>query len=157
MNQFKIEYDISDTSIAKFSITGAINENFHFEDYEKIFQPIIQIDLEKVTSINSCGLRDLINFLNNFENKKIIYYNCPKIFIGQLNRVKGILPENCKVLSFYAPYYSSNLDKEIDLKVFSTEIIDGKAPQKNDPETGEELVFDENESIYFRFLSSKDL
>lgn len=155
MSQFNLQYDISDTSIAKFFFFGEINENFLFEDYEKIFQPIIQIDFDKVTQINSCGIRDLTNFLKKFENRKIIYYNCPRILMGQLNRVKGVLPPNCKVLSFYAPYYSESMDKEVDIKLFSSEIIDGKAPKKNDPETAEELVFDENEEIYFRFITNK--
>jgi hypothetical protein len=155
MSQFDLQYDISDTSIAKFFFIGEINENFRFDDYEKIFQPIIQIDFEKVTLINSCGLRDLTSFLKRFEQRKILYYNCPRLLMGHINRVKGILPENCKILSFYAPYYCESMDQGIDLKLFSSEIINGKAPKKNDPNTGEELVFDENEEIFFRFINNK--
>jgi hypothetical protein len=155
MSQFKLEYDLSDTSIAKFYFFGDINENFQFDEYEKIFQPIIHIDFDKVAYINSCGLRDLTHFLKKFEDKKIIYYNCPKLLVSQLSRVKGILPDNCKVLSFYAPYYQESADKEIDIKLFTSEIINGKAPPKTDPETGEELIFDENENLYFRFINSK--
>jgi hypothetical protein len=155
MSQFKLEFDLSDTSIAKFFFFGDINENFQFDEYEKIFQPTIQIDFDQVSYINSCGLRDLTNFLKKFEDKKIVYCNCPKLLVVQLSRVKGILPENCKVISFYAPYYLESSDKEIDIKLFTIEIIDGKAPIKNDPETGEELVFDENENLFFRFINNR--
>jgi hypothetical protein len=157
MNKFRLESDLSDTLIAKLFLFGEINENFHFDDYEKIFQPTIQIDFDQVTYLNSCGLRDFGHFLKKFENKKIFYVNCPKLLVGQLNRVKGMVPENCKILSFYAPYYLESSDKEIDIKLFTSEIIDGKAPLKNDPETGEELVFDENENLFFRFINNKSL
>lgn len=152
MYSFKIEYNLTDTIHAKISLSGAINENFKYDDVDVITQPNVQIDFQEVVLINSCGVRELINFIKNFENQNLIYINCPRVIMNQFNSVKGLVPKNSKIKSFYAPYYGAISDSEMDIKLYAHEIISCKAPKKTNLDTGEELIFEEVEEIYFRFI-----
>jgi len=102
--------------------------------------------------INSCGIRDWVEFQKNIDDSvQIIYQNCPQVIIEQINIIKGFIKEGGIIESFYAPYYDEKNDKEIKILITPDEVVDGKAPVKKN-EDGEELDFDEIELQYFNFL-----
>ena len=135
-----------------FSFIGSINEDFTFEDLISEQSEIYIFDLEKVTLLNSCGIREWIRFLDKLGPQvKLIYRNCPPVVILQMNMVKGFLTENASVESFYAPYYDEDNDEELKVLLKTDEISENKAPEKLS-KSGKPLEFDGVEATYFRFL-----
>ncbi len=135
-----------------FNISGQIDEDAELESMHIEGHTKIVFNLENVTMINSCGIRDWVEFQKNIaDDTKIIYRNCPQVIIEQLNIIKGFIKEGGVIESFYAPYYDEKSDKEIKILITPDEVIDGKAPVKKNAE-GDELDFDEIELQYFNFL-----
>ncbi|MBD63687.1 MAG: hypothetical protein CME62_00640 [Halobacteriovoraceae bacterium] len=136
-----------------YKLSGQIDED---ADLDKMLsgaaQSRIVFDLADVTMINSCGIRDWIEFQKKINQEtKIIYENCPQVIIEQMNIIKGFIREGGEISSFYAPYYNPATDEEIKILLTPEEVIEGKAPEKKD-EQGRMLEFDEIELQYFNFL-----
>lgn len=149
------EFDVNietqgDTKIYNFS--GAINEDFTFGGLLEGSASKYVFNLERVSLLNSCGIREWIKFIGQLPKEaELEYHNCPTVVVLQMNMVKGFLSENAKVISFYAPYYDEEADEEVKVLLKTDQIIDGKAPEmKND--NGDELEFDGIEATYFKFL-----
>jgi len=149
------EFDVSIDStpeLTTFKFSGSINEDFTYKNLIGDASAKYIFDLEGVTLLNSCGIREWIKFINELpENSQLEYHNCPTVVVLQMNMVKGFLTANAKVASFYAPYYDEEADEEVKILLTTDQVVDGKAPQiKNDD--GEELEFDGIEATYFKFL-----
>ncbi|MCB0415157.1 MAG: hypothetical protein KDD50_12535 [Bdellovibrionales bacterium] len=140
-------------------ISGNIDEDSNFTVQGFGSDGEITIDLEDVVSINSCGIREWINWLKDSKQVHLNFRNCPKVIIDQINMVSGFLPDNGKVESFFVPYYSEDSGEEkLILFRHGVDYTDGdvNAPEKiKDQETGDELEIDVVESKYFRFLTGK--
>jgi hypothetical protein len=116
-------------------------------------------DFAEVTSINSCGIREWIRWIMPVATKSIIYRNCPKIIVDQINMVDGFLPNSGMVESFYVPYYSEDTGEEKHILFsFGKEYTDQGlnypslvVDSKNQP-----MEIDVIESKYFRFLQKKN-
>lgn len=133
---------------------GQIDEDSNFSSLEGITADVMVFDLEKVNLINSCGIRDWIEFQKALSpNMKLIYRKCPQVIVEQLNIVKGFIRQNSEVESFYAPYFNEAKDEEIKVLLTPSQIKDGMAPLLKDAD-GNELEFDEIEAQYFSFLKN---
>ena len=153
MGERELEVSIStDNEITTFNFEGAINEDFTFSNLLGENSKKYIFNLEKVSLLNSCGIREWIKFINQLpKDAKLEYHNCPTVVVLQMNMVKGFLTQNSKVVSFYAPYFDEEADEEVKILLNSDQIQDGKAPvMKND--AGEELEFDGIEATFFKFL-----
>tara|TARA_B100000925_G_C22010930_1_gene476383 strand:- start:2803 stop:4056 length:1254 start_codon:yes stop_codon:yes gene_type:complete len=149
------EFDVSiDSSpeLTTFRFSGSINEDFTFKSLIGETSSKYIFDLEGVTLLNSCGIREWIKFINELPaESQLEYHNCPTVVVLQMNMVKGFLTSNAKVTSFYAPYFDEEADEEVKVLLTTDQIVDGKAPPiKND--AGQELEFDGIEATYFKFL-----
>ncbi len=132
--------------------TGQINEDSDFSSLETLEGQKLILDLDGITHINSCGIRDLIEFQkSNFKFDAVIYKNCPQVIVEQMNIVSGFIHPNGVVESFYAPYFNQAKDNELKILIFPSEVVGGKAPVKKDDD-GNELEFDDIEAQYFNFL-----
>lgn len=133
---------------------GQIDEDADFSPITGKSADTMIFNLEKVHLINSCGIRDWIEFQKTLpESMSIIYRKCPQVIVEQLNIVKGFVRENSSIESFYAPYYNEEKDEEIKALLTPGEVVDGKAPVLKD-DKGNELEFDEIEAQYFSFLKN---
>ena len=134
-------------------LDGVIDEDVNFEEILSLKQKEYVFDFDKVTMINSCGIREWINFLKGLGDVKTIYRRCPQIIVEQMNITEGLLGGKRAVESFYAPYYCEKTDVEKKVLLKASDITKGKAPSvKNDQ--GEEMEFDAIEEQYFGFLKS---
>lgn len=136
---------------------GNIDENASFTGAILDGTKDLVIDLDKVEAINSCGIRDWIQWLKSAPlDAKIEYRNCPKVIVDQMNMIKGFLPANASVESFYVPYYSADSDKEkMILYRRGTDFSDGSVNIQDtytDPETNDEYEIDVLPDKYFRFI-----
>ena len=152
MNKLKIDKKTEGSKLI-INLDGVIDEDVNFEEILNTSQKEYVFNFDKITMINSCGIREWINFLEKLGKVKIMYQRCPQIVIEQMNITQGFLGKNCKVESFYAPYYCEKTDVEKKVLLKTSDIKNGKAPSvKNDQ--GDEMEFDAIEEQYFGFLKS---
>ncbi len=157
MSKFELKINrIADA--AKISVSGIIDEDVDFSAFAIGGLNQIELDLNSVKSINSCGIREWIKWLGTNSIAKMTYVNCPKIIIDQINMVDGFLPRNGQVLSFYVPYYNdeSGAEKNVLFR-HGQEFGDAgvKPPGKVTDDTGLSMEMDVIETKYFKFLTKK--
>jgi len=114
MNRCQVK-SVKKNDTVEFIFSGSIDESL--ANYLSVFPnvPTITMNLEEIISINSVGIREWINLMTKLATSKITLINCPKVFIDQVNMVKGFLPTNTHIESFYVPYFSetTNTEKKI--------------------------------------------
>lgn len=155
MGQFQIEKRKDGENLV-VTVKGSIDEDAVLASVGFDGAQVIHLDLDKVSSINSCGIREWIKWLKTAPpSSKIVYKNCPKIIVDQINMVAGFLPENGKVDSFYVPYFNESSGAE-KMVLFRTgnEFRDGEVnpPSEVKDDGGEPMEMDVIEAKYFKFL-----
>lgn len=140
------------------TLSGQIDESFPQELHNLKTGPELIINLDNVKMINSLGIREWIKFMGVLTTTKIEFVKCPKIFIDQVNMVQGFITPNCKIKSFYVPYFNedTNMEKNV-LYSYGKEFGDGgmlKVQGSMKAEDGTELELDVVEQKYFKFLKS---
>ncbi len=155
MGQFKAEKQQNNGELV-VKLAGHVDEDATFSGVELAGATKVVIDLEGVTAINSCGIREWIKWIRTAAGGSVVHYrNCPKVIVDQINMVDGFLPSGGKVESFYVPYYSdaSGNEKMIlfrDGQEFKGNEIFPPAEVKDD--SGEVMEMDVIEAKYFKFL-----
>lgn len=136
-------------------MNGSIDEDVDFQQYSLTGAQQIDLDLNGIQSINSCGIREWIKWIGTGAGAKIIYNNCPKVIVDQINMVDGFLPSNAKVNSFFVPYYNESLGSEKSVLFrYGTEFQEGQLnpPAEVKDDSGEVMEIDVIESKYFKFI-----
>src|SRR5258706_11590660 len=115
------------------------------------------IDLSEVERINSCGVRDWVNWLGKVEKQgaKPVLVECAPAIVAQINLVNNFTGAGV-VKSFFAPYFCPNCDREKVLLVEATELGGSphRAPTCRCDECDGVMDFDDMEDSYFAFLST---
>jgi anti-anti-sigma regulatory factor len=118
----------------------------------------VVIDLGEVERINSCGVRDWVNWLSSVEAKpaEVVLVECSPAIVAQINLVNNFTG-NGVVKSFYIPYFCPECDGE---KVLLAEAVDMGPPPHEPPtcrcdECDQPMDFDDMPDSYFAFLSSQ--
>jgi hypothetical protein len=139
----------------KVSIGGTIDEDVDFTLYPLAGASEIELHLQEIKSINSCGIREWIKWIGGASGASVDYMECPKIIVDQVNMVQGFLPTKGRVSSFYVPFYNedSGSEKNVLFKMGSEYDASGglKIPQIKD-ESGNPMEMDVVEAKYFKFL-----
>lgn len=155
MGQFKAE-KVLNGSEASVVVSGHIDEDATFGSIDLAGATKVIVDLDGVTAINSCGIREWIKWIRTAApSVPVVYRNCPKIIVDQINMVAGFLPEYGKVESFYVPYYSDASGNE--KMILFKEGAEFKGSEVNPPaevkdEDGSLMEMDVIEAKYFKFL-----
>ena len=137
------------------TLTGTIDEDIDFNQYPLTGSSEIDLHLEGVKSINSCGIREWIKWMGSADAQTIRWHKCTKPIVDQINMVDGFLPSTGKVMSFYVPYYNDEAGSEKNvLFTFGQDYTEGevKAPQSVKDEDGNEMEMDVIEAKYFKFI-----
>jgi len=145
-------------SISFVKLVGVIDEDNELTELtDKIDGGTIVIDLSEVERINSCGVRDWVNWLSTVEGKPsdVVLVECAPAIVAQINLVNNFTG-NGIVKSFYVPYFCPECDQE---KVLLCESLDiGGAPHEPPTCRCDEcdlvMEFDDMADSYFAFLSS---
>lgn len=136
-------------------LQGVIDEDADFSQVKIADAPTVELRMEALKSINSCGIREWIKWVGTASNAQIVYSQCPKVIVDQINMVEGFLPANGKVESFYVPYYNDDSGSEKNVlftrgKEFDDSSVNPPASVKD--EDGNEMEMDVIESKYFKFI-----
>lgn len=89
---------------------GIIDEDSTFEKLASAGKSVT-VNFKNVTSINSLGVRNWVNFLKEIPGTEIFYQECPPLIVRQLNMVPSFLA-HAKVLSVFVPYVCDNCETE---------------------------------------------
>ena len=151
-------HTVEDVSFLK--ISGTLDEdNTLASSLKKIEGRTVVIDLSGVERINSCGVRDWVNWLNDLEatGRQVVLVRCSPCIVTQINLVHNFTGKGI-VKSFFAPYYCGRCDKE-QQKLLQVEQFTGAAQPIAPTFRAEgcqnvpcELQFDDIEESYFAFL-----
>ncbi len=138
---------------------GVIDEDNELNELaEKIPAGTAVIDLGEIERINSCGVRDWVNWLAKLEynGTRSVLVECSPAIVAQINLVNNFTG-NGVVKSFYVPYFCPECDEEKVLLVEATDM----GPPPHEPPTCRcdecDLVmdFDDMPDSYFAFLSNQ--
>ncbi len=140
-------------------VSGVIDEDNELTDLvDKIPMGTSVIDLGEVERINSCGVRDWVNWLGKIEANKtdVVLVECSPAIVAQINLVNNFTG-NGVVKSFYVPYFCPECDEE---KVLLCEAADMGPPPHEPPtcrcdECDLVMDFDDMPDSYFAFLSNQ--
>ncbi|MCC7442499.1 MAG: hypothetical protein IT285_12755 [Bdellovibrionales bacterium] len=141
---------------------GAIDEDVNFTGLLSAalgFGPIswVRFDLGGVASINSCGVREWLLFLEKARTKlRVEFENVSVVMAEQASIVPNLLgPRGSVVHSFQIPYYCSKCD-QATVRSVATEDFKKNPARFLKPDACEtrgcDLQFDALEDEYFRFL-----
>ena len=117
---------------------------------------LLLIDMAEIDRINSCGVRDWVNWLNQIQalGVAVILLRCSPSVVSQANMVTNFAAD-AFIHSFFAPYVHPDTGDEQNVLLFTEDIRQNlpiRAP-KIFNEDGDELEFDEFEESYFAFVS----
>ena len=140
-------------------LAGVIDEDNELASLsDKIGSGTAVIDVSEIERINSCGVRDWVNWLGKVEKNgaKVILVECSPAIVAQINLVNNFTGQGV-VKSFYAPYFCPNCDLEKVLLVETRDLAQTqpfKAPSCRCDECDGPMDFDDMEESYFAFLSN---
>jgi anti-anti-sigma regulatory factor len=138
---------------------GVIDEDNQLNELvEQIPTGTAVIDLGEIERINSCGVRDWVNWLSKLETNgtRSVLIECSPAIVAQINLVNNFTGSGV-VKSFYVPYFCPECDEEKVLLVEATDM----GPPPHEPPTCRcdecDLVmdFDDMPDSYFAFLSNQ--
>jgi anti-anti-sigma regulatory factor len=140
-------------------LAGVIDEDNDLTELtDKIHGSTVVIDLGEVDRINSCGVRDWVNWLGRVEAKNVdvVLVECSPAIVAQINLVNNFTASGV-VKSFYVPYFCPECDEE---KVLLCETGDMGPPPHEPPicrcdECDLVMDFDDMPDSYFAFLANQ--
>lgn len=140
-------------------LAGVIDEDNELTELtDKIHGSTVVIDLGEVDRINSCGVRDWVNWLGRVEvkNVDVVLVECSPAIVAQINLVNNFTASGV-VKSFYVPYFCPECDEE---KVLLCETGDMGPPPHEPPicrcdECDLVMDFDDMPDSYFAFLANQ--
>lgn len=159
MQQFNVTQKQNECTI---EVQGAINENSDFSVIDLKSAKMVYLDLKSVTTLNSMGLRNWVNWVKQLKITQMIVRHCPRAVVDQMNILHGFLPMGAIVESFFVPYSCQNCGLEENYlalrgRDFQEGNVDTKEghnlPQvKTCPKCQGQMEMDVVSSRYFIFL-----
>jgi anti-anti-sigma regulatory factor len=118
----------------------------------------VVINIGEIERINSCGVRDWVNWLGKIEknNANVVLAECSPAIVAQINLVHNFTGGGA-VKSFFAPYFCPACDLEKVLLIETSEMAGQgtpKAPTCRCDECDGVMDFDDMEESYFAFVAS---
>ncbi|MEZ4360499.1 MAG: hypothetical protein R3B48_09975 [Kofleriaceae bacterium] len=139
-------------------LAGVIDEDNELANLvDRIPRGTSVIDLGEIERINSCGVRDWVNWLSRLEGQgtRVVLVECSPAIVAQINLVNNFTG-NGTVKSFFVPYFCPECDEE---KVLLVETAEMGPPPHEPPmcrcdECDQVMDFDDMPDSYFAFLSN---
>jgi hypothetical protein len=136
-------------------MAGTIDEDADFNPLSLQGCKAVEVELEGLKGINSCGIREWIKWMGGAAGAPITLIKCPKVIVDQINMVEGFLPATAKVQSFFVPYYNDDSGSEKNILFrYGAEFSEGQVnpPVSVKDNDGNDMEMDVIESKYFKFI-----
>ena len=142
---------------------GDINENADFSDVSLVGAKEIVLDMAQIRLLNSVGLRSWLLWIKSFAgDSSLVFINCPRHVVDQMNILDGFLPLTARVESFLVPYYCEHCEKtDSVLAVRGKDYMEATADAKEGvtlpdekpcPHCNQQMEMDVLKDRYFSFL-----
>lgn len=156
----RLQVDVSEVdNVSYVALAGVIDEDNAISAVtERLTRPFAVIKSADVERINSCGVRDWVNWLGELQQKKIEVFliECSPAMMTQVNLINNFAGHG-KILSFFAPYFCPppcESDKMLLIRIEDAlREQPFRAPVCRCDSCDQLLEFDDLESSYFGFLS----
>ena len=146
--------------VSTLKLVGVVDEDNELVGLEnKLTGGPLVLDLSEIDRINSCGVRDWVNWLGRIEKNgaRPVFISCSPAIVAQINLVHNFTAGGI-VKSFYAPYYCPRCEKEKLLRLETRDLITlapiTSAPTCRCDECDGPMEFDDMEESYFAFLNN---
>src|ERR1700761_3070041 len=141
-------------------LRGEIDENADFSELRQTLRGDVELGLEGVTRINSCGVREWVNFVRGLNEVRTLWFvRCSPPVVLQLNTIFNFRGR-ARVRSFLAPYVCEACHAdEYKLLDVDEHFPDRRAhvPAFRCRRCGGVMVFDELPERYLSFLAEAEL
>jgi hypothetical protein len=87
----------------RVQLRGEVNENADFTELGRQLQGDVTLFLDGITRINSCGVREWVNFVRELKLDSLVFARCSPTVVAQLNAIYNFRGP-ARVESFLAPY-----------------------------------------------------
>lgn len=143
-----------------YYLSGRMDEYSEFDSLTNAPAPL-KLNIGKITSINSVGVRKFLAFTLSWSPRKFEFYECTPEFIANVNVIPQMLgnpSDEAQIKSFYVPF-SCESCKRVEAILFdrSQVKLDSKGevviPPKKCSKCGETLDLDVEKQEYFMFLT----
>src|SRR5687767_16034107 len=135
---------------------GEIDENADFAELRRRLRGQVVFNLGEVRRINSCGVREWVNFVRDLPSvSELVFTHCSPAIVTQLNMIFNFRG-SAKVRSFYAPYVCDSCGHEegklLDVQAQFPGGV-GKVPDFACEQCGAPMEFDDLPERYLSFLA----
>lgn len=117
---------------------------------------LLLVELSGIDRINSCGVRDWVNWLNQIQalGVQVILLKCSPPVVNQANMVANFAAD-AFIHSFYAPYSHPDTGEEQAVLLFTEDLRQSRPvqPPRIYSDDGQELEFEEFPESYFAFIN----
>jgi hypothetical protein len=141
----------------RVQLRGEINENADFTELGRQLRGDVTLLLDGITRINSCGVREWVNFVRDLNVESLVFARCSPTVVAQLNAIynfRGV----ARVESFLAPYICETCHVD-EYKLLQTEehFPDDRRhmPAFRCARCGGVMTFDDLPERYLAFLGEK--
>jgi len=147
--------------MSKIAISGFLDETTVFPTIANPVTGRIDIDLEKLETMNSTGCRNWVMWIKGVKATGGIHlHNCPPQFITHASILFGLIPPGTVVQSFYVPYFCASCGaSERQRFELGKDYKDFKSLSVRDaivcPVCSASMRLDVVKDLYLRFLQPK--
>jgi len=136
---------------------GEIDENADFSDLKTRLKGQVVFHLAEVRRINSCGVREWVNFVRELPQvTELIFSHCSPAIVTQLNMISNFRGP-ARIRSFLAPYVCERCNREEERLIDVRQHFAGgdltRAPEFRCERCQSPLEFDDIPERYFAFLA----
>jgi hypothetical protein len=142
----------------RVQLRGEINENADFTELGRQLRGDVTLLLDGITRINSCGVREWVNFVRDLNVDSLVFARCSPTVVTQLNAIYNFRGA-AQVESFLAPYVCETCHVD-EYKLLLTVEHFPDAHMRHVPafrcaRCGGVMTFDELPERYLAFLGEK--
>jgi hypothetical protein len=134
---------------------GEIDENADFIELRRKLRGTVAFQLAEVRRINSCGVREWVNFVRDLPHvTDLSFSHCSPAIVTQLNMIYNFRG-SARIRSFYAPYVCERCGQEEEKLVDVPSPTSGRheLPSFGCSQCGSAMEFDDLPERYLSFLA----
>lgn len=138
---------------------GEIDENADFAELRKRLAGQVVFHLADVRRMNSCGVREWVNFVRDLPNiEELSFSHCSPAIVTQLNMIHNFRG-SAKIRSFYAPYVCEECGNEeeklLDVQSQFPSGARNRMPAHTCSKCKKQMDFDDLPERYLSFLNEE--
>lgn len=137
------------------SLSGTIDENANFQTLLEPLPKVLQLNLRKVTRINSVGVKAWIRYFKDVQTKgtQVMLVECSPQIVEQINQISNFTC-GAQIYSILVPFLCTSCRSELlgAFKIPDLKALNGTFPSPQCPKCQGKAEFDDIPEEYLAFL-----